>query len=72
MTHPETASPFCVNEYILCNDQRERVYHETDNHQTHNCIRLKAPIETNSLTIHLKQTNGLAPAALMEVRCYNF
>jgi len=70
MVHPETASPFCVREYILCNDQQERIYHETDNHRTRNTIRFEQPVETRSLTIHLKATNGSAPAALLEMRCY--
>ncbi|CCH52221.1 hypothetical protein BN8_01204 [Fibrisoma limi BUZ 3] len=70
MIHPETASPFCVREYILCNDRQKRIYHETNNHQSRNIIRFAEPIETSSLTIHLKETNGGAPASLMEVRCY--
>ncbi|RIV25408.1 FAD-dependent oxidoreductase [Fibrisoma montanum] len=70
MVHPETASPFCVREYILCNDRQERIYHKTDNHQTRNTIRFEQPVETRSLTIHLKATNGSAPAALLEMRCY--
>ena len=70
MTHPETDSPFCVREYVLCNDKQERIYHESNNHQTRNTIQFEQPIETRSLTIHLKGTNGGAPASLMEMRCY--
>ncbi|WP_128544830.1 FAD-dependent oxidoreductase [Larkinella soli] len=70
MTHPETASPFCVKEYVLCNDRKERILHEPDNHQTRNIIRFAEPLETDRLTLHLKAMNGAAPAALMEVRCY--
>ncbi|MGF7216012.1 hypothetical protein GGR92_002177 [Spirosoma lacussanchae] len=70
MIHPETASPFCVREFILCNDRQERIWHETANHQTHTVIRFDQPVVTSSLTIHLKATNGTAPASLMEVRCY--
>ncbi|GAA4458219.1 hypothetical protein GCM10023189_30090 [Nibrella saemangeumensis] len=70
MTHPETVVPFCVKEYILCNDRQERIFHQTDNHQGRNTIRFEQPVETSSLTIHLQSVNGNAPAALMEIRCY--
>ncbi|GAA4413043.1 hypothetical protein GCM10023187_40880 [Nibrella viscosa] len=70
MTHPETVVPFCVKEYILCNDRQERIFHQPDNHQGRNTITFEQPVETSSLTIHLKSVNGSAPAALMEVRCY--
>jgi hypothetical protein len=74
MIHPETASPFCVPEYIVCNDRQERIFHQTDNHQTSNTIRFAQPIVTASLTIHLKKKGqgqaDFVPASLMEVRCY--
>ncbi|WP_080058056.1 FAD-dependent oxidoreductase [Spirosoma aerolatum] len=75
MIHPETASPFCVSEYVLCNDQQERISTVTNNHQSRNTIRFDPPIDTTSLTIHLKRVTGnketkTVPAALMEVRCY--
>lgn len=71
MIHPETVGPFCVQEYIVCNDQQERIFHQAHNHQSNNTIRFDTPIETGSLTIHLKKKDGLAPASLMEVRCYS-
>jgi hypothetical protein len=70
MVHPETASPFCVQEYVLCNDRNERIFHQTENHQSRNVIRFEQPLDTSSLTIHLKAMNGNAPAALLEVRVY--
>lgn len=70
MTHPETEVPFCVSKYVLCNDQNEPVFQQQDNHQTRNSIRFDQPIETRSLAIHLKDTHGAAPAALMEIRVY--
>ncbi|QDK83376.1 FAD-dependent oxidoreductase [Spirosoma sp. KCTC 42546] len=70
MIHPETIGPFCVQEYVVCNDQQERIFHQAHNHQTNNTIRFEQPIETSSLTIHLKKKDGLAPASLMEIRCY--
>lgn len=71
MVHPETASPFCVREYILCDDRQERVFHQPDNHQTRNTIRFEKPMVTTSLTLHVKAMNGPAPAALLEIRCYD-
>ena len=70
MQNPETASPFCVRAYILCDDQQQRIFHQPDNHQTRNTIRFADPIETTSLTLHVKAMNGNAPAALLEMRCY--
>ncbi len=71
MIHPETVSPFCVQEYILCNDRQERLAHRTYNHQSSNTIRFEQPIETRSLTIHLTKNQSVtAPPALMEIRCY--
>jgi hypothetical protein len=70
MLNPETASPFCVHEYLICNDQQDRIHHQTDNHQSRRTIRFSESIETGSLTIHLKATNGNTPAALPEIRCY--
>ncbi|MGV3558959.1 FAD-dependent oxidoreductase [Larkinella arboricola] len=70
MTHPETEVPFCVRDYLLCNDRKERIFQKTDNHQTRNTVYFEQPIESSSLTIHLKTVNGAAPAALMEVRVY--
>ncbi|SFE37970.1 FAD-dependent oxidoreductase [Spirosoma endophyticum] len=71
MIHPETVSPFCVDEFVLCNDRQERIFHKTDNHQSRSTIRFAQPVETSSLTIHLKTNHEKAPAALMEVRCYS-
>jgi hypothetical protein len=71
MLNPETASPFCVHEYLIYNDQQDRIHYQTDNHQSRRTIRFSESIETGSLTIHLKATNGNAPVALPEIRCYS-
>lgn len=70
MLNPETSSPFCVRDYVLCNDRQERIAEKTDNHQTRNTIRFAQPLETSSLTIHLKAPGANVPASLPEVRCY--
>ncbi len=34
MGHPETAMPFCVSSYQICDDKDEVVYEMKGNHQT--------------------------------------
>ncbi|GAB3706426.1 hypothetical protein GCM10027592_39900 [Spirosoma flavus] len=70
MLNPETVSPFCVQQYVICNDRQERIHETANNHQARNTILFENPVETSQLTIHLKPNAGLAPAALLEVRCY--
>ena len=70
MLNPETTSPFCVRELVVCNDQQQRVYELTDNHQSRHTIRFAQPVNTSSLSIHLNAVNGAASASLMEIRCY--
>ncbi|UHG91907.1 FAD-dependent oxidoreductase [Spirosoma oryzicola] len=70
MIHPETASPFCVREYVLCNDRNERVFHQAENHQSRNVIRFAQPLDTTSLSVHLEAMNGDALASLLEIRVY--
>jgi hypothetical protein len=70
MTHPETVMPFCVQEYVVCNDLNEQVYHQADNHQARNVIIFDKPLETTRLSIHLKASHPKGPAALFGVRCY--
>jgi len=68
--HPERAMPFCVDTFVICNDQKEQVLQVIDNHQSLQRIRLQEPITTSSLTIHLKGTHGGTPAGLFAIRCY--
>ena len=70
MRNPETASPFCVSEYVLCNDQQARIYQQPANHQARNTIRFDQPVETLSLTLHLTAPGPRVPASLLEIRCY--
>lgn len=70
MTHPETVVPFCVRDFVLCNDQNERIYEQSGNYLTQQIIRFDKPVETRSLTIHFNATNGAAPVSLLEMRCY--
>lgn len=70
MLNPETQSPFCVANYVLCDDQKQRVWEQTGNHQARNTIRFDQPLETSSLTLHLKSPGSGVPASLLEIRCY--
>jgi hypothetical protein len=70
MRNPETESPFCVRDYVLCNDRQERIHQCTGNHQTRNTILFNQPIDTQQLTIHLKNSLPPTPVSLFEIRCY--
>ena len=70
MTHPETVMPFCVRDFVLCNDRNERIYEQTGNYLARQVIRFATPVETRSLSIHLNAMNGSVPASLLEIRCY--
>ena len=70
MLNPETESPFCVRDYVLCNDRQERIHQETANHQARKIIQFAEPIETSSLTLHLTALGRDIPASLLEIRCY--
>jgi len=45
---------------------------EEANHQTRTTLLLDPPVRTDRLTIHLVESWGKVPAALFEVRCYDF
>jgi hypothetical protein len=68
--HPERAMPFCVKDFVICDDRNAVVLQITDNHQSLRRIRLETPVETSRLTFHLKGTHGVTPAGLFAVRCY--
>jgi hypothetical protein len=70
LTHPETVSPFCVQDFIICNDRKERIFEKTGNYLSRQTIHFEQPLNTQSLSIHLKAPHEHVPAALMEVRCY--
>lgn len=68
--HPERVMPFCVKDFIICNDRKEPVLKVRDNHQSNYHLILDRPLETSSITVHLKGTHGDTPAGLFAVRCY--
>ncbi len=71
MTHPESAMPFCVKHYRLCDSSEQAIAEQSDNHQTCNTLLLDPPIVTDRLAIHLLESHGPVPASLFEIRCYD-
>ncbi|TAE27137.1 MAG: FAD-dependent oxidoreductase [Cytophagales bacterium] len=71
MLNPETVSPFCVKEIMLCNDVQERIFLQTENYQSRQSIWFTEPVETRSLTIHLKTATATIPASLLECLVLN-
>ncbi|WP_461098289.1 FAD-dependent oxidoreductase [Spirosoma luteolum] len=70
MTHPETRSPFCVADIVLCDDRQQQVYEATNNYLSQRVIQFEPPLSTRSLSIHLANPGPHVPAALLAVRCY--
>jgi FAD dependent oxidoreductase len=70
MTHPETVSPFCVQNYCLFDDQNTLVFEKKGNHQSHNLIQFEKTIFTKSLRIEIEHPSVNAPASVFDVRCY--
>lgn len=70
MTHPETVSPFCVQNYRVFDDQNQLVFEKKDNHQSRNTIQFEKPIFTNLLKIEVEHPSVNTPASVFEVRCY--
>ena len=70
MTHPETVSPFCVQNYRIFDDQNTLVFEKKGNHQSYNEIKFDKPIFTKSLTLEVEHPSVNAPASVFEVRWY--
>ena len=70
MTHPETVSPFCVQNYRVFDENNQVIFEKKGNHQSHNTIHFEKPIFTKSLTLEVEHPSLNAPASVFEVRCY--
>ena len=71
MTHPETATCFCVCDFSILDGRSGALLAEVSgNHQTVRSITLTKPVVTDSLEIRLTPPENGIPAALFEVRCY--
>jgi hypothetical protein len=70
MTHPETVSPFCAQNYRIFDDQNQLIFEKKGNHQSRNTIQFEKPIFTKSLRIEVEHPSVNTPASVFEVRCY--
>lgn len=70
MTHPETVSPFCVQNYKIFDDKNQVIFEKKGNYQSRNTIQFEKPISTNSLKIEVEHPSVNTPASVFEVRCY--
>jgi hypothetical protein len=70
MGHPERVMPFCVQQFEIRDDAGRVLHRCNDNHQSRQEIRLEAPVVTEQLTLVLRASGELVPAALFGVRCY--
>jgi hypothetical protein len=70
MGHPERAVPFCVKRYRLLDGKDAVIHDSSENHQTHNIIRLSSPLTTSVLKLALLESWGPVPASLFAIRCY--
>ncbi|MBE7178163.1 MAG: FAD-dependent oxidoreductase [Mucilaginibacter polytrichastri] len=71
MTHPESAMPFCVQEFEVRDEHGAVIFSDKANHKTRRSIVLESPVRTSELVLKLKKPAGNIPAALMEVRVYD-
>lgn len=70
MTHPETVMPFCVRDYVIYNDQGEKIYEKKGNYQTRNTIYFEEGAHTTQIKIAPQHPSSTTPAALFEVLCF--
>ncbi len=68
--HPERAMPFCVKHYRVTDGAGNVIFEEKENHQTRNIIRLEKPVTTSALKIECVASNGVTPASIFSVRCF--
>jgi hypothetical protein len=72
MVHPEYIAPFCVQKYELLDERGVVVYEKNDNHQTRNTILFAEPLLTTQLQLRVTHPSATSPAAVFEVRCYDY
>nr|MCU0353520.1 FAD-dependent oxidoreductase [Cytophagales bacterium] len=70
MQHPETVMPFCVQDFVLCNDKKERIHEKHGNYHSRHTVVFDQPIRTRALHVHLRQSHRNVPVSLTEIRCY--
>lgn len=70
MTHPETAMPFCVRNYVIKDANGNVVHAKQGNYQTYNRVRLAVPVITERLVLEVEHPSAQVPAAVFGIRCY--
>ncbi|MBL0745791.1 FAD-dependent oxidoreductase [Chryseolinea sp. Jin1] len=70
MGHPEDVMPFCVQHYIIRDENGKVIYAKRDNYQTINKIKLASTIKTKKITIEVSHPSQHVPAAIFEILCY--
>lgn len=70
MNHPESIMPFCVQDFIICDDMKRRLYEKSGNYQSRHTITFDTSVITQAIHIHLKANSLNVPPSLFEVRCY--
>lgn len=67
----DAVQPYCATAVIICAGGKEIAALE-NNHQARATLLLGEKVQTNELTLIVKNENQYAPAALFEVRCYAY
>jgi hypothetical protein len=67
----DAVQPYCATGVIICAGGKEIAALE-NNHQARATLLLDEKVQTNELTLIVKNENQYAPAALFEVRCYAY
>ncbi|MBE7178859.1 MAG: hypothetical protein INR69_20830 [Mucilaginibacter polytrichastri] len=70
MTHPESAMPFCVQNFRVLDGDGKTLHTTTGNYQTRKTILFPEPVNTAKLIIQLDHPAANVPAALFEARVY--
>ena len=69
MGHPERVMPACIRGFDICGGAGRILAQVSDNHQTRWRLDLAEPIDTDEISIVVKERGPSVPA-IFEVRCY--
>jgi hypothetical protein len=61
--------PFCIQDFIICDDAKKQAYKITGNHQSEAIVHFENPAHTTSLTFHFKSVYEDVPVSVFGVRC---
>jgi hypothetical protein len=71
MGQPESAMPFCVSRYRVCDDAGRVLADIAANHQTRNTLRFDPPVMARGLRVECVTGSAVASAAVCDIRCYH-